>query len=98
MTTSHLPFSVGHFLYVGSLFHIITSERDPLTAVVKFSVPYMFTSAEFVPIWGAFLVEIISITTTFVWNYSDAFILLISIGLTTQFQSFNDELMKTQEV
>lgn len=89
---------VGHFLYVGSLFHIMTSEGDPLTQIVKFSVPYMFTSASVVPIWGAVLIEYISITTTFVWNYSDVFILLISIGLSTQFELFNDELMETQEV
>lgn len=85
------------------MFHFITttdSEQDPLTFIMENSVPYTISSTQTqsVSIWLAVPINFISITTTFVWNYLDAFILIISIGLSTLFQLFNDKLMETQEV
>lgn len=83
------------------MFHLITtmhSEQDPLSGVIKSAVPYVFTTTQFVPIWAAIPIDFISIATAFVWNFLDVFILVISVGLSTQFQLFNDELLETQEV
>lgn len=84
---------------MGTMFHFVTTvhgEQDPISFIIENSVPYTFNSSKFVPIWATIPINFISITTTFVWNYLDAFILVISIGLSTLFQLFNDELMETQ--
>lgn len=103
LNTKSITISVEHFFYVGAMFHFITTvggEQDPLTFIVENSVPYTFSSSQTqpVPIWVAIPINFISITSTFVWNYLDALILVISIGLSTLFQLFNDELRETQEV
>lgn len=85
------------------MLHFVTtvdSEQDPLTFIVENSVPYTFstTQTQSISIWMAIPINFISITSTFVWNYLDALILIISIGLSTLFELFNDQLMETQEV
>lgn len=89
---------VEHLFYVGSMFHFITtahSEQDPLPFIVENCVPYTFNSTRCIPTWATIPINFISITASFVWNFLDAFILVISIGLSTLFQLFNDELMDT---
>lgn len=97
------PILVEHFFYVAAMLHFVTtvdSEQDPLTFIVENSVPYTFstTQTQSISIWMAIPINFISITSTFVWNYLDALILIISIGLSTLFELFNDQLMETQEV
>lgn len=74
------------------------NDKDPLSEVVKRAVPHLFNQTQFVPIWVAIPTYFIRITTSFMWIFSDVFILVISIGLSTQFQLFNDELVETQPV
>lgn len=75
------------------------NDRDPVTEVINRKVPYLFTSDDEIPLWLAMFVDLISITTTVMWNYVDVFIMLVSRGLSIQLKLYNDELRrKTLEV
>lgn len=91
----YLHILVEHSLAVGSMVHFVIycqPERNPLMELVKQDIPYLFTYREEIPIWQAILAKYICVTITFVWNYLDVFIVTISIGLSTLFQLFNEEL------
>lgn len=91
---------VEYSLSVGSGFHFIltcTTGKDPITEITKRKVPYLFTNYDIIPIY-ALPINLISITTTFVWNFLDVFIMVISLGLSTEFQLFNTELKEAHEV
>ncbi|XP_055326858.1 gustatory receptor for sugar taste 64f-like [Sitodiplosis mosellana] len=59
-------------------------------------VPHLFfhTEKKYL-IWEAICFKFLSVITTFVWNFLDVFIMVISIGLSTQFRLFNFELRQT---
>lgn len=45
-------------------------------------------------IWGGLIGKLLNIIATFVWNFMDLFIMLISIGLTSMFRRFSQELYR----
>lgn len=59
-----------------------------MTTFVRLNIPYI----DIIPVWAAFFINFINISATFVWNYTDIFIMIISIGLSTHFQLINKEL------
>lgn len=83
--------TVEHSLSDVSLFHYIvtcTRERGTMVNFVELNVPYVGR----VPIWAAFFIDFINVAATFVWNYSDIFIMIVSIGLSTHFKLINKEM------
>lgn len=83
--------TVEHALSDGSLLHYIIicqREREVLINFVKLNVPYI----DHIPIWAALFINFINISATFVWNYTDIFIMIVSIGLSTHFKLINKEL------
>lgn len=63
-------------------------ERETIIGLVESNVPYI----DHIPIWAAFFINFINISATFVWNFMDIFIIVISIGLSTNFELINKEL------
>ncbi|XP_037906242.1 gustatory receptor for sugar taste 64a-like [Hermetia illucens] len=45
----------------------------------------------------AVMIQVLSFTSTFVWNFMDLFIILISIGLTKRFKQLNERLLRAME-
>lgn len=84
-------FTVEHALSDGSQLHYVIvckKEQDAIVSFVKINVPYIGR----VPLWAAFFIDFINIGATFVWNYTDIFIMTISIGLSTHFKLINKEM------
>jgi gustatory receptor len=44
--------------------------------------------------WLASLIKFFNVILTFAWSYTDLFVIIISIGLTSKFEQLNDELRK----
>lgn len=42
----------------------------------------------------AFVGKIINVVSTFLWTFTDLFVMLISLGLSTRFRQINDSLMR----
>lgn len=94
-----LSILVEHVLSVGSNLHFISvcqRKKDPVVEMVNSDVPYLFTNDERMPVWVAIGVKLISVYATFVWNFLDIFIMVISIALTTHFKLFNCELKQAK--
>lgn len=83
------------------MFHFMSitkADKDPLSEVLKRAVPYLFAKSQYIPMWAVIPIYCLRITASFIWIYVDVFIQVISIGLSTQFQLFNGELLETQPV
>lgn len=72
--------------------------KDPITEVIKSQVPYLIPEDIVIPLWMAIVINFISLAATFVWNYLDVFISVISIGISTLFELYNAELHNGQDV
>lgn len=68
------------------------TDKDAMVELVKQDIPYLFTYKEKIPIWQAIAAKYVCVTVTFVWNFLDIFIMTISVGLSTSFQLYNEEL------
>lgn len=89
--------SVEHLIADGSVLHFVLKchkEQDPMTELAKHNVPHLITYAEHVPLWLAICINFINISSTFVWNFLDIFIMIISKGLSTHFKLLNHELQQ----
>lgn len=75
---------------------VCETNKDPMTELVRVQGPHMFTLTEYTSVWKVFCAKFINITSTFVWNYLDTFIMTISIALSTQFELFNNELIQAK--
>lgn len=85
---------------VGSTFHFISTcfdDKDPVAEVIKRKVPYIFPIDDQIPVY-ALSIDFISITATFIWNFLDVFIMVVSLGLSTHFKLLNIELREANEV
>lgn len=92
-------FPVEHSLSDGSVLHFVMKcdpGKDPFTELVKSNVPYLITSDDRISVWLAFLINLINVFATFVWNFLDIFIMIVSIGLSTHFKYLNNELEQTK--
>lgn len=99
LCTTGFPISVEHTLSVSSLIHFVVmceSNKDPMTELVRVQGPHLFTQTNHTSIWKVVCVKFLNLTSTFVWNFLDVFIMTISIALSTQFELFNRELIRTK--
>lgn len=64
---------------------------DFMATVVPFLHPIFYRIG-----WVSFPFYGLSITATFVWNYLDIFITMMSMGLSTLFKQLNNELEQTK--
>ncbi|XP_031638769.1 gustatory receptor for sugar taste 64f-like [Contarinia nasturtii] len=86
---------IEHLLSITSaMHHVITCQmgKNPFVELIKQNVPFLFNSDSEISFWEATSVSFISLISTFLWNFLDVFIVVISIGLTMHFKLFNHDL------
>lgn len=66
-------------------------QKDPLQELFLVQIPLIFTLTE-LTWWNAILSKWFNIVVTFVWNFMDLFIIVISIGLISQLRQINVDL------
>lgn len=69
----------------------LSNKQDPLEELFETQIPMVFTLTE-LTWWKAILAKWFNIIVTFVWSFMDLFVMLVSIGLTSQFQQINADL------
>lgn len=67
--------------------------NDKLRAYFELRFPFVFATIPYENFFG-FLFTGIYTVATFTWNYSDLFIILVSLGLSTRLKQFNECLME----
>lgn len=80
-----------------SLLHFVIvceKDKDPIRELLKVQAAHLFPSYNkiLVLIIGKF----ISVFATFAWNFVDVFNIMISIGLSTIFKLYNEELRRSK--
>lgn len=68
---------------------------DPIKAFYIANYPQVFVIFPYSGSLGMFA-KFLNIIASFVWNYTDLFVIIISIGLASKFQQLNTELMKVK--
>lgn len=61
------------------------AEQYPTEIYFGLAFPHIFALVDF-SYWKAILVEVCNILTTFAWNFTDLFIILISCALAVRFK------------
>lgn len=75
--------------------YLLVAERgkeDPVSAVINVQIPLDEIFDDPIDPWIALFAKYININTTFIWLYSDIFLMSVSMGLASQFKIFNDAL------
>lgn len=67
--------------------------KDPVKAFYVRNYPQVWLIFTYSG-WLASLIKFFNIILTFAWSYTDLFVIIISIGLTSKFEQLNDELRK----
>lgn len=65
--------------------------RDPVQELFKQQIPMVFTLTE-LNWWKAILSKWFNIVVTFAWSFMDLFVMLVSVGLASQFKQINSDL------
>lgn len=66
--------------------------RDPIEAFFVQHYPYIFIELPYSGQLGIF-VKALNIAASVAWTYTDLFVIMVSIGLSTMFRQINDDLM-----
>lgn len=70
-----------------------TTKIDPFEDYFRMELNQLFVYFEYSP-YLAFFGKMLNILSTFMWSYMDLFVMVVSIGLSTQFKKINRNLMK----
>lgn len=69
--------------------------EDPIRELIQIHCPYFFpTGNKIVVLVGG---KLINLFATFMWYFLDVLIITVSIGLTTIFKLYNDDLKRANE-
>lgn len=68
-----------------------TPDRSPAKELFATQLPFVFDYTEF-SWWKAITFKWFNLILTFAWSYSDLFVILISVGLSTLFKRINCDL------
>lgn len=71
-------------------------DKDPVRELFKGPLPFLFTITKFT-IWKAAISKWLNIILTFAWSYMDLFIMIISVGLSSQFRQLNENLLRAKK-
>lgn len=74
----------------------LEKDKDPYTEVIDIQAPLWEHNNEPYPLWAIICAKFINITATFTFNYMCVFDTIISIGLSTLFKLFNDEMFRAK--
>lgn len=69
--------------------------RDPIEAFYVQHYPYIFIELPYSGPLGIF-VKALNIAASVAWTYTDLFVIMVSIGLSTMFRQINDDLMEVK--
>lgn len=64
---------------------------DPIENVMLLQMPHIFQYTKYTPA-KAIVAKTINIISTFMWTYTDLFVMLISVGLVSRFRQMNASL------
>lgn len=71
-------------------------EKDPIEELFTVQLPLLFTITPF-SIWKAAVCKWLNLVLTFAWSYMDLFIMIISVGLASQFRQLNESLARVKK-
>lgn len=66
---------------------------DPFEDYFRIELNQVFVYFEYSP-YLAFFAKMLNLLSTFMWTYMDLFVMVVSVGLSTQFKKINRHLMK----
>lgn len=72
--------------------NIDATDGSLIRLLVNNMVPYLNNITDHLPPWAMFPFLFISACATFIWNYLDIFVVMLSVGLSTLFELLNFEL------
>lgn len=84
-----------HLLSIAAEFtkhHTCRSIEDPIKRLIVAQLPHVFSYISYSPVKGM-IAKIINILATFMWSYTDLFLMIISVGLSSLFRQINESLM-----
>lgn len=87
---------VEHVLNTVSIVHYSVhcmNDTNPIESLFKAQLSQLFAVTTFSP-WKAFIGKYINIVATFFWSYTDLFVMMISLGLSSGFKHINAELRR----
>lgn len=90
-----IQFSAEHLLCIAAAVHYIFTRINRKFSVIDFVrtlLASLVPQSDILPMWIAILISFINENATFIWNYIDIFIMIVSIGLSTHFKLLNIEL------
>lgn len=68
-----------------------------MSILLEAMVPFIEKITAHIPVWATVPFFLINIYATFVWNYIDIFIMMISMGLSELFKQLNSELEQAKD-
>lgn len=89
-------FSVEHVLSFATIIQFIVQcypQKDKMAEILKIQFPNVFLDPH-PSIWALICGKFVNINATFVWNYMDVFIIIMSLGLLSMFQQINEDLKR----
>lgn len=87
---------VEHILNIISIVYYSTNclnQKEPVKEFFKVQLSQLFTFVAYSG-WVAFFGKIVNIIATFSWSYSDLFVMMISVGISTRFKQINEDLQR----
>lgn len=70
-------------------------KKDSIKELFETQIPLIFTLTE-LTWWKALLSKWFNIVVTFVWSFMDLFVMVVSIGLASQFKQINADLKRVK--
>lgn len=76
---------------VSIIMEALSNKKNPLEELFHTQIPLIFTITE-LTWWKAILSKWFNVVVTFVWSFMDLFVMVVSIGLESQFKQINTDL------
>lgn len=71
------------------------SIRDPIKAFLISNYPQVFLVFNYSGMLG-FITKFFNVISTFLWSFSDLFVIIVSIGLSSKLHQINEDLLKVK--
>lgn len=78
---------------VSIMMQAISAKKNPLKELFEVQIPLVFTLTE-LTWWKAILSKWFNVVVTFAWSFMDLFVIVVSVGLTSQFRQINADLQQ----
>lgn len=89
---------VEHILNIISIVYYSKNclhQNKPIDEFFKVQLSQLFRVTSFSS-WKAFIGKFINVVATFVWNYMDVFVMVVSVGISTRFKQLNADLQQVK--